>query len=437
MARKTIFKDEKTGNWIGEFPHNSEIGFVSGRRGVRRKLCHDTDLLGLSDQQKAMKLSSLLSARINEFRNKEDIEKIKQEKKKKEKRFGTLVQASKIYLKEIDPTGTSATHSAYRQSLELYLKAVGDFELRHYDRDEHNAPFYAFLASPKAWNGKRPYSRNTQNKHQRHIQGFFNWCKESGRIQDDVKIKKQQRTKTEIETYTLVHLDILRRYIETKLKEAVEKRYSLNHGSRVWRENERWIINYKNLLRAMLLGQNTLLRSGAIWSLKLKNIDLKTKTIKIRDNDDLDWVNKWKKWPNKPMNEVLYPALKADLMNRTHQEKYFLDNGNGEPWYKQEGDMSVLMARMQHEAGLPPIKKPFHWGIRGSMCTELLLAGHNLVKVQQMMDHESPETTMLYFNTRRIDQTEIANAIPDLMTNLGHPLKLINPDEISNLLTLH
>ncbi|MGR6871209.1 tyrosine-type recombinase/integrase [Pseudomonas sp. HK3] len=437
MARRLIFKDLKSDCYVGEFPHNQALGFESGKRGIRRRLCKIEEIEGLSDDGKTAKLSSLYHAAQFSYYNKTAIEKTKTELKKKSKTLETVLQASKIYLSEIDPTGTNRTHNEYKKSIELYLKAVGDFELRHYDRDEHNAPFFAFLSSSTAWNGKRPYSRNTQNKHQRHIQGFFNWCKESGRIKTDVKIKKQTRTKTDIETYTLVHLDVLRRYIETSLKETVAKRYSLPNGSRIWRENERWIINYKNLLRAMLLGQNTLMRSGAMWSLKLDKIDLKTKTVKIRDNLDLNWVNKWKKWPNKPINETLFTGLQNDLINRPSIEKYYLDNGSGGPWYLQEGDISELMGRVMHNAGLPPIKKPFHWGIRGSMCTELLLAGENPVKVQQLMDHESLDTTMGYFNTRRIDQTDIVNAIPNLMTTHGHPLKLINPEQISNLLTLH
>jgi len=392
-------------------------------------------LAGLNDHAKAMKLSTLYTKTVRSFRDGKSGERKKREKKKQQIKSETLGQAINAYLKEIDQNESSRTFKEYKNSLFLYLKTVGDFQLKFFDRDEHNIPFFNFLSSPTAYNGKRPYSRDTQNKHQRHVQGFFNWCKLSERINENVVIKKARRVSKDMDTLEISELEKLKKYIHLRLLESIEKEKNAT-GERERKEAARWVVNYKNLLRSIFLGQHTLLRTGAMWSLKLSNIDLERKQIKIRDNDELNWVNKWKKWPNKPINDVLAKILKADIESRPKCERYYLDNGQGGPWYEQEGDMPRLLGRVMLEAGLPKLDMPYHYGIRATMCTNLLLAGENIVKVQCLMDHRDISTTMKYLNKRKVNQADATDNLAALLSNSSEQTNIKPRDEINDWLNL-
>ena len=87
-----------------------------------------------------------------------------------------------------------------------------------------------------------------------------------------------------------------------------------------------------------------------------------------------------------------------------------MDNGLGGQWRTDRSDVSKWMTKTCKAAGLPNIK-PFHWGIRATMITELLTAGVDPYAVQKLADHESINTTMLYFNKRKVDQKKASDEI--------------------------
>ncbi len=161
------------------------------------------------------------------------------------------------------------------------------------------------------------------------------------------------------------------------------------------------------------MARHTLLRVGHIWSLKLDCIDLEHEQIRIRENIELDWKPKGMKWPNKHINETLMKFLKDDLANRDPSERYFLDKGNGRPWYANHENLSKPMREACNELGLPQSVKPFHWGIRATYITWLLNEGVDPVKVQHLADHSDLSTTMKYFNTRHSNQKSAADFLAD------------------------
>lgn len=171
--------------------------------------------------------------------------------------------------------------------------------------------------------------------------------------------------------------------------------------------------NAYNLLRAYWMCTQALLRIGAVWSLRLDHIKLAQRTIQIRDNRKLNWVNKAGKWPDKPINNRLYEFLEQDFKNRPTKEVYFLDNGHGSPWCCNTNYMSTKMKKIQMELGLPDVK-PFHHGFRATMITELLAQGTSPVAVQMLADHSNLSTTMQYLNHRKINQQIAAEDILEI-----------------------
>jgi integrase len=69
-----------------------------------------------------------------------------------------------------------------------------------------------------------------------------------------------------METLEIKDLDKAIDYATAKTKEATNRTQEMR---------------YKSLERAMMIARHTILRAGAIWSLKLENIDLKGRVLKI------------------------------------------------------------------------------------------------------------------------------------------------------------
>ena len=173
------------------------------------------------------------------------------------------------------------------------------------------------------------------------------------------------------------------------------------------------IIAARNMLRALMLATQTILRLGAIWSLPLSAIDMKRRVIRIQEVKALGWVPKKMKFPNKPINDTLFKFLQQDLASRSPREKWFLDKGDGSQWHLDKSNISHYAAALFKELGLPRIK-PFHHAFRATMITHLLNHGTKPTDVQQLADHSSLATTMKYFNTRKASQDAATSNLPEL-----------------------
>jgi len=394
MARKLFF--QRDGNWVGEFPHDPEIGWVTGRRGIRRTLCTLASLSYLPDEERVKRLVVLYNAKASELR-KAQFQAAEDKKKQQRQRKKMMVkQAAGIWLDEVQTTNSPDTWKAYDQTMNIYLKAVGNHPLSEFDR-AMNIKFFNALKVRKSGRG-RAISKSTQNKHMRHLQAFLNWAYDHEYLDRRFNLKKATAPKKDMDTIEISDLVSIRSHLEKAIaaESDPDRRFRL-----------------ENLYRAFKIATNCLLRLGAIWSLKLENIDLKKREIRIRDNDELNWTNKKFKWPNKPINDALFAFLEEDLTNRPPCHRYFLDNGRGGPWYKQSADITRAMGEIFKELNLPSIK-PFHHGFRATMITELLTQGEDPYSVQQLADHESVQTTLLYLNSRKVSQTKAANALPGL-----------------------
>lgn len=418
-GRVLIFQDKK-GDWFGEFAHNPTVGFVRARRGLRRKLCNFSDINHLSQEELDKELNALYHQKEFEVRNSVSIKAHEDSKEKLNRTKSSIIQALNEWKDELSVLVSDKTVREYVRTLDLYIKSEGNHEVRHFRR-ENNLNFIKYLRSVKSRSGTL-LSQNTQNKHVRQLQIFTNWCHETGLLKNEIILKRPAKINKDIDSFDLHEIEILKAFIISKLSEA-ESLHGKLEGKRNIKDNSRKLVNYRNLLRAVLLCQHTLMRLGAMWSLKLEKIDLAQKIIRIEDNAELNWKNKKNKWPLKPINEELLSILEADISNRSLNEKYFLDNGEGQPWFLDETSVSQFFTKVVSESGLPKIRKPFHWGLRGSMCTTMLINGANALAVQQLMDHESIQTTMGYLNSRKVKQLEATNALQEMIKNQTNSVK--------------
>ncbi|TMO97578.1 tyrosine-type recombinase/integrase [Pseudoalteromonas ruthenica] len=395
MARKLFSRNEKRGTYVGHFPPPG--GWKRSCKGIIRKLCAIKDIEHLSKEQQARHLQERYNQVNFELRNADLIEEKSKKRKDLEKRGMMFSAASKLWLKEVELTKNHKTVESYANTVQHYLKGVGDHSMKEFDKSK-NLDFFDYLANKAEYRNK-PLAKSTQNYHMRQLQVFVTWAFEEEILLKHIKLKKAPNPKKDMETFSLDDLSKLKAYIAKALTQEKRKRE---------------LLNLKNLNRAFSMATNTLMRIGAIDAMRLDWIDLENRVIRIKDNPDRKFENKKYKRPIKPMNDELYEFLVTDLKNRHPSEEWFLDNGRGEPWYSDRSGPSKYASKICNACGLPKLK-PFHWGMRATMITYLLnQPGANIREIQQLADHEDLQTTMLYHNTRTIQQQNAVNAIPKL-----------------------
>ena len=397
MARTLIFRDEKAGYYLGEFPRDALVGFVNTFRGIRRKLCSIADVDCLPVEQRQDYLGRMYQIKQLEIINGKTIEANKAKKSRQTKRNQTVLDAKNMWIKELEITNSPKTLVMYEQSLQLYVAACGNHPLKNLER-QHGIDFLAHLKKCPGQTKGSKMAPTTQKKHLRQFKVFLTWAYDNEIIDKLIRIKSPRTQKKDMETFTLDELTVLKNALLDGIENASSKAEK---------------IKYTNLFRAFMLATTTLLRVAPIWSLQLHNIDLEKRVIKIRDNEKIAFKNKSMKWPNKPINEDLYNFLKQDLENRGPKEKYYLDKGDGSLWRWDRGDISRQMSIVCKSAGLPKLK-PFHEGMRATLITELLKGGMKVEVVQMLADHSNIATTLLYNNTRTTSQELAAQELPHL-----------------------
>ena len=394
MSRQLFCKHR--GNYIGLFPPKG--GWQRGRRGIQRILCSINELENISEQERIIRLTEMYSRKAREVLD-EQYQKEQERKKKEQRKFWTVKQAIELWITAVKIHSCEKTVSMYKRSVSLYVTASGNHEMREYDNDKYLA-FLKYLKNEATYRNKK-LSDTTVHTHVRQFKNFLLFCKDKKIIGEIERLKMPHLPKKDMKTLTLNQLDKIECHIVVSLKMAEME------------SDLKAIRNMKNMLRAFMMGTQMIARVGAMWSLKLENIDLESRMVYIRDNPELKWKNKWKKHPDKPMTDELYEFLKKDLSERGKYERYYLDKGNGEPWFFDKGDVSTFASKLFKQLNLPNIK-PFHWGMRATMITELLLKKIDPYAVQQLADHDNIETTMLYLNTRKVQQKNAVDGISQL-----------------------
>ena len=395
MSRKLY--ERVRGNYVGIFPPPG--GWQAGRKGLRRTLCKTDEVDHLDEMDRTIRLTEMYSRKAREITD-EQHKKEEERKKKQQRKHWTVNQAKELWLTSVKAGCEEKTVKMYKRSLELYISACGNHEMADYDFQKFDT-YKVYLRDEANYRGRK-LAKTTIHTHARHFKNFLIFCYDKAIIDKREKLKMPELPKKDMRTLQLKDINKIKRHIVTQISI-----YELEGDAKK-------ATDYKNMMRAFMLATQMVARLGAIWSLTLKNVDLKSRMIYIRDNKELGWKNKFNKWPDKPVNDDLYDFLVKDLSERKPTERYYLDKGNGQPWYYDSGDISTMASDIFRELKLPAIK-PFHWGMRATMITELLLDGEDPYCVQQLADHDSIETTMLYLNKRKVKQKKAADGIVRLM----------------------
>ena len=364
-------------------------------------MCKVSDLEHLDEMTRTMRLTEKYSRKAREITD-EQHKKEEERKKKQQRKHWTVNQAKQLWLTSVRASCMEKTAKMYSRSLDLYILACGNHEMSEYDSEKYDK-FLVYLSKEAQYRG-RTLSDTTKHTHVRYLKNFLLFCLDKQIIDKMERLKMPGLSEKDMQTLELKDIYKVKRYLVSQVAIA-----EMDHDLKTIRD-------MKNMLRAFMLATQIVGRLGSIWSLTLANINLQSRMIHIRDNKELGWKNKCSKWPDKPVNDELYEFLKKDLAERKPGERYYLDRGNGEPWFYDQGDISTMANKIFRELGLPSIK-PFHWGMRATMITELLLAGEDPYAVQQLADHDSMKTTMLYLNKRKVKQKKAVDRIALLMQN--------------------
>ena len=403
MSRKLFSK--RGDKWVGEFP--PEGGWQKGRRGIRRTLCSAASLSHLSEMEQHLKLVELYQVQARDLHRANEKQKEDRQKKQQEKNNWTVTQASKVWLDDVKIHRSEETVKSYRNTIRYYIEANNNHRIRDYDK-EHEVAFLKHLKTLPGKSGQL-MAVSSQNVHARQLRVFLRWCHYEQRImKHKPMVKAPKLKKKDMKTLEMDELEKLRRFIISEYDRGIANR-SKELSKKEASDNERLIRDMRNLLRAYMVATQSLLRLGAIWQLPLDCIDMKKRIISIRDNEELGWENKKDKWPDKPINDLLYKFLKEDLAQRGENEKYWLDRGDGRQWFTDRSDVSSKATEACKKARLPKLK-PFHWGMRATMITQMLINGVDPYAVQQLADHDSITTTMLYLDGRKVKQQNATDA---------------------------
>ena len=286
------------------------------------------------------------------------------------------------------------TASNYKRTRDIFLEAMR--------KDEKPEPkhFTRFTEELKS----RGIVDESVNSYLRELSAFFGWAHEQGIYFNEdkrkVTVKMLRTTLKEMGIYTDEQIEAIRKRIEFLLAEARDDRK----------------IGFVNEMRVFCLVNLTGMRGGEIHSLKLADINIGESTIRIRDCKITGFRVKGRREESVPINNELAKFLVADLTNRNHGEKWYLDAGDGSLMWKNENEMSKRFKRHQIALNIKGVK-PVH-GFRATVCTKLLKSGMSPVKVQNLLRHRRLETTLKYLNTSVLSAAEVVEGL----TISGHEL---------------
>jgi len=227
------------------------------------------------------------------------------------------------------------TLTEYKRAIVLWVQINGDHSIKFFDH-EANQQFVNVRLSNGA-------SDATIAKDQRSLQVFANWLYDQNLLTRPLRLRKRKVTQREPDVYSIAELDRL----EERLTRA---------GNVDW-------------LRIYWLARYAVMRSGEIWALPLTNVH--ADSIVVNDVEDLQWTVKTRQQRKIPMGLRLRQLVAADLAQRGENERWWLDDGHGNPAYASAWALTQVFRRRCAELGIVG-PKPLH-GIRAAGITKMLL----------------------------------------------------------------
>jgi len=353
--------------WKKEPKRNRVIGYiqVEGKPSRRPVLASMDELEELTEQETALLLAErykLALAKHEEGRGRPPESKT------------SFKAATQTYLDE--KVWADDNLNPYVTSFNKFIDSCGDFELGTWS----NKLNQKFINDCK----KANLAESTINKHQRHVQGAFNWLHEyrPDLLPNPIKIEKIAVHILKKQPHgepTIWSADDINRY-----RSAIERCGHLNH------------------LRAFMLARFQIMRLSEIWSLPLSRMDLKEGFIAIDHVQDFPKEGKRVKVKKKQTRKIeVHPTLlqwlRCDKLARGLSEAWWLDDGNGNPAFIQKNSITAAFRKFRNLAGLEG--DPIHC-FRRTGITEMLEGDAKAVKVMALAGHYSMDTTLGHYVNR-------------------------------------
>jgi integrase len=166
-------------------------------------------------------------------------------------------------------------------------------------------------------------------------------------------------------------------------------------------------MTFHNDYRAYMLLKNSGFRRAEALTLTLDNILLgeeDDKEIRVRENEYFGFVPKGNKKRTLPIvDERFKTFLIEDISRRGENEKYYLDNGKGEPYLTSYDRFTTRFKEHCVDLGIAqkkPRLKPLH-AFRATYITYLVNKGINIFTIMKIVGHDSIETTQRYVNQNK------------------------------------
>lgn len=316
-AREDVFFDARRKMWCGRFWGLKQ----PGKRPPVRDLIEDHPSLCRADIDGAYhRVESALRTQILGAANAEPV------------MFST---AAERWIDGLQNLLAPRTIVEYRRAMAQWVQINGDHSIKFFDNDANQQ-----FVNVRLSNGA---SDATIAKDQRSLQVFANWLYDQNLLVRPLRLRKRKVTQREPDVYSIAELDRL----EERLTRA---------GNVDW-------------LRIYWLARYAVMRSGEIWALPLANV--RKDSIVVNDVEDLQWTVKTRQQREIPMGLRLRQLVAADLAQRGERERWWLDDGHGNPAYSSSWALTQVFRRRCAELGITG-PKPLH-GIRAAGITKMLL----------------------------------------------------------------
>ena len=337
--------------------------YVAGKR-VRKKIASFSELYGLNDDEQKRLLEDRLLALQNQMGLTTGTQLI------------DLQMATKRFIECCKTRNSPRTVYTYTDSLKRWKQATGNYPL-----DDHRRSFLdLFIAQER----HRGLNDRTINHHIRNVNRFYNWAYEEELIVKPVKLKQLRAVTVVPQTWSRDQLELMREYIERKLKETRSRRFVV-------------------LRRAFFLFRYTGMRASELIHLKWDHISPQG----IWLESDKDWQTKGRADAILPIAKPLREFLDAEVRN--DGEVFVCDDGSGSKFWRDYSSAGHSFRKLLDQLGLKG-PKVLH-GFRATVATELLAAGESPVLVQKLLRHQQLTTTLSYLNSQTLEVQNLVNRL--------------------------
>ena len=291
-----------------------------------------------------------------------------------------LSDAVQEWLDVVGKTRDEATVRHYSTSCTQLIECCGDFRI-----DKPPSGFSAQFVAALRQSG---VSDQTVNSRVRDVQAFFNWSFREEVTPRKIKLEKLRATKTAPGIYSAAQMQDLLASIESSLDSAKtpQQRLSALNKRRAF-----WLLRYTGM------------RSGEVRSLPLAHI--RGDHILLKDVPAAGFRIKGREEAVIPVAPALQDFLGNDLPSRSTDERFYLDDGSGIPYWREGSAMAKAFQKHNTALGITGIK-PIH-GFRATVASSLLNAGVSPVAVQALLRHANIQTTLGYHNPASLDLAKL------------------------------